>query len=433
MSTTARRGSALVLSGVMACATTLATAQERVPAEYQDLYALLDQKLTSFDATLEGRWDHSTYSVTFATELLTANGNRGRALLTQQAMAGVKLELDRQRALGIQAVVVAIPFPELYKPFLAWNGDPGDHPLFVNFFTSVVDEAHKRGMKVAIESAVMFEGIYSAGSGFNLAGYYPTLTADQFTAGRADVIATIAREIKPDLINVGSEPDTEYTLSGQSFLRTPQGFASMVRTIVERLAVAGLTDVPLAAGSGTWMYQAGAYVDALCAIPGLSTIDLHVYPVNLDFLDRALVLADTARAHGKRVTMLECWLQKERDSELGVIDSAMDPVLFARDAFSFWAPLDQRFLAAMVKYAHAVQLDYFSPFWSRYLFAYLDYDQVMAMQPTPSAADVISLATTAHAQALIAGRVTDTGLVYSWLIADPFGLPRLRRHLRPGR
>ena len=188
--------------------------------------------------------------------------------------------------------------------------------------------------------------------------------------------------------------------------------------------------MPVVAGSGTWLYGASAYVEELCAIPGLYGIDLHVYPVNMCYLDQALALADLAHSHGKRVTMLEAWLQKERDSELSVVDPAVDPALFARDAYDFWAPLDSAFLATMVKYAHVARLEYFSPFWSRYFFAYLDYDQVQASDPPLTDAQIVGFSATAAASALLAGRLTDTARAYTRLIGEPLFQPNVRRHLQ---
>jgi hypothetical protein len=287
----------------------------------------------------------------FAAELLSANGNRGRQLLAAQALTSVRLELNRLHALGLTAVTVAILFPLFYPPSLAWNGTTNDLQGLVVFFATVTQEAHARGMKVAVQSGVMFPGIPSAGSGLDVGGYYPTLSAAEFVSGRASVIGTIAGQVKPDIIDVGSEPDTEARVSGQAFVATASGYAGMVRTLVEQLSTAGLADVPIVAGTGTWQVGASAYVEELSAIPGLYGIDLHVYPPNVDYLEQALALADLAHARGTRVAVLEAWLQKERDGELGVVDPVVDPVLFARDAYSFWTPLDSAFLATMVKFA----------------------------------------------------------------------------------
>src|SRR5271165_2563222 len=88
-----------------------------VPAEYSDLYASLQQKLTAFDATVAAQWDGSRPPVDFSAEVLAANGNRGTQLLQPSVLSGVQLELQELQALGVTTVKVAICFPLLEKPF----------------------------------------------------------------------------------------------------------------------------------------------------------------------------------------------------------------------------------------------------------------------------------------------------------------------------
>ncbi|MEW6335986.1 MAG: hypothetical protein ACOY3Y_00720 [Acidobacteriota bacterium] len=401
-------------------------AGQQVPAEHADLYAYLGGKLEAFDSRLDARWDGTRHSVTFAAELLTANGNRGLALLAPQALIGVRLELDRLKGLGLGAVTVSLPFPILDAEFMASGGNSGKDVELIAFYAAVVAEAHARGLKVAIESGAMFPGAYSAGSGLDAASYYPTLTWNRYVIGRADHVVAIARDVRPDFIGVGSEPDTEADLSGQDNLRAPAGFAAMVSYITDRVAGAGVSGVPVLAGVGTWTPHGDAFVEALCGISGLWGIDLHQYPVNLDFLDRGLALAELARARGKRVTFMEAWLQKETDAELATLNPAFDTTIYARDSYSFWAPLDTRFLEVMVKLAHVAEVDMLSPFWSRYFWAYLDHAQVASAVPPLTSDQVVALSTQVAAAALVSGSVTSTGMAYSSLAR-----PRLvRRQLR---
>ena len=393
-------------------------AQPAPPAEYAELYQFLAGKIAAFDATLDARWDRQRYPVCFASELLSANGNRGRQLLAAQTLVGVRLELDRLRALGVKAATLDIHFPVLSPAFHVWNGQPGEERAFAAFFATVADEVRARGMKVVVESGTVFPGAYSAGSGLAVAAYYPTLSETQYVAGRAEVIAAIVRDVRPNILNIGSEPDTEARLTGQTLMRTPAGFAAMVRTIVDHLAASGLTGVPIEAGTAAWLPNANAYLDALCDIDGLWGIDLHTYPVNYDLLDRALALADRAHGRGKRVTILETWLQKESDAELGTIDPAFNTVLYARDAYSFWAPLDEAYLALMVKLAHAARLEYFSPFWDKFFFAYLDWDTIAAMVPPPTNDEIVTLASRAAGDAIVAGRFSTTGVAYARAIGS---------------
>jgi hypothetical protein len=388
---------------------------QQVPPEYQDLYAALDQNLDAFSQSIPA--GGSRYPVTYATELLTANGNRGRALLGANVLVGVRLELDRLRALNVKAVTIALPWPILDPAFLQWNGDSGDRQPLIDFFAQVAAETHARGMKLLVENGVMFGGIYSAGSGMNAAGYYATLSDTQLVAGRAAQVLTVVSQVKPDLLNVGSEPDTEASLTGHAFLRTPPGFASMVQTFTSQLAGAGQTSVPIVAGAPSWLQNASSYVALLVTNPGLWGIDIHLYPVNLDFPDRAIALAAQAHAAGKKVTMLECWLQKERDSELATLEPAVDATLFARDALDIWGPLDRKFLGIIVRYANASDVEFLSPFWSRYFFAYLDSSQALSMTTD----QIVGAASAAEAQALVSGQTTATGRHWAALAGSATG------------
>jgi len=399
----------------MACALFLGVAcpaPAQVLSAHRDLYATLGTTLARFDEQLDAR-PASAAPVLFAAELLTANGNRGKQLLRPEARIGVDLELDRLRALGVQGVTVAIPFPLLYDPYWQEQGDAAASRDMVEFFRWVAGEVHGRGMKLLVESGVMFPGVYSAGSEVDANAYYQTLSDAQYVEGRVQNIIAIARDVGPDILSVGSEPDTEFRLTGKEFLRDPRAFARMVRTFVDRTAAAGFGAVPLAAGTGTWYAPGASYVAELCKIGGLAAIDLHLYPINRDYLNKALAFAQQGHACGKRVTMLETWLEKIADDELSSTDAAVDPTIFARDASNVWAPLDQRFLGVMAKYARAAGVDTVSAFWSRYFFAYLDPGLVAHAD----ASQVLTWASAAAAQAMVDGRVTDTGLSYRAIIA----------------
>lgn len=422
MTTKAARPRRLWADGVRAILLTLAlattaTGQPAVPPEFQDLASQMSARLDAFDAKLEAEWDGSRHAVVPSATLLSANGNRGLQLLSPGVLGGVRVELDRLCSLGVRAATVSVNFPVLDPDFLARSGHPEAYGQLATFYAQVAAEVRRRGMKLAVESGAMFPGIYSAGSGLDAGPYFAMLSDAGYAAGRAAQVVTLADRMRPDVLNVGSEPDTESRLSGKSFVRSPQGFASMVAGVVDAVSAAGLSSVPLVAGTGTWDSFGSGYVAELVKIPGLWGIDLHVYPVNGDFLGRLLSLAAQTRAAGKHVTMLECWLQKIRDAELATIDSAFDSTVFARDSWDFWEPLDRRFFGAMIRAAHLARIDYVSPFWSRLFFGNLDYDTLGAASPPPTSDEVIRLATAAAGEALLAGRTTTTGRGWAAIVS----------------
>lgn len=391
----------------------LASAQNSpsVPREYQDLYAMLDSKISSFDARVSRSWDGQTSDVQFAAELLVANCNRGRQLLDPLAFEGTKLELTRLQGLGVRAVTICVGFPLLYRPFFEFNGDPDDYLRFIDFYRKLSDEVHRRNMKLIVESSVLFGGVYSQGSGLNVVEYYKKMSGQDIVAARVEVVRTIIREARPDYLNLGSEPDTQGKLTGQSDISTPDGFSRTTASLVDQLRTSGVGGTQLAAGIGTWQRSGETYLKALCST-GIDIVDLHIYPVNRDLLDKLITYTDQAHACGKPVAISEVWLQKQRDAEFTQIDAVFDNAIYARDTFSFWSPLDQKFLISLTKFAHWKHLLYLSPFWSKFFWAYLDYDKVGRL----SKQDLMTASARASAAGISDGNVTPTGAAYKQAI-----------------
>jgi hypothetical protein len=204
------------------------------------------------------------------------------------------------------------------------------------------------------------------------------------------------------------EPDMEAFVTGQP-VNTPMAAAALVATLTEAVRAENPWII-VGAGIGTWMDPFADHLDLLTRIPGLDFVDLHVYPTSRDYLDRLLYAADFAESRGKRVAISEAWLLKLRESELARAPLIMRDVV-SRDVFDFWAPLDQRFLRLLAETAERKRVAFISPFWTNYFRAYLDYDQAVFLDPR-----TLTLAsTTAAMQALMAGRLTGTGLTYQRL------------------
>ncbi len=388
----------------------------RVPAEYADLYRTMAAQIAAFDAKVGPVPAGRGADVAWGAELLTANCNRGRVLLEPRTLPGVRLELTRLQELGVHAVTVCIGFPLLYRPFFEYNGDPQDYDRFLGFYRELAQEVHGRGLKLIVETAVLFPGVYSQGSGLKLREYYATLDPRQLAAGRAEVAKTIVQEVHPDFLNLGSEPDTEARLTKQLAFATPQGYARLLEYLVKELKAADTGGTKVGAGVGSWLPRASSFVAAACGT-GVDFIDLHVYPVNGAMLDRLIPLADQAERCGKSLAISEAWAQKERDSELTRIDATTDQQLYARDAFSFWSPIDQAFLQALVRFAAQRRMLYFSPFWSKFLWAYLDYDR----QGGAGVAETVAAGNRAAAAAMLRGDVSPTGRAYQQAIRGASG------------
>ncbi|MEO8661950.1 MAG: hypothetical protein ABI693_26015 [Bryobacteraceae bacterium] len=384
------------------------------PATYQSLFTSLQSQIDTFQGTINTGWNGSKSPVVFSAEMLTVNSNNGLKLLSPNVPNTYREELRRLKSTGVQAVTFNIAFPIFYQPFYDYNGDPADYQKFVDFYKQVVVDVRGAGLKVIIETSPLFTGYYSQGSGLNVDDYYKTLSLTGFTNARGQNAVVILQQVQPDFLNLGSEPDTQASITGLTEINTPGGYATYISAMLSMIDAAGARgSTKVGAGVGTWLANGSNFVTSVVTT-GIDYLDIHIYPVNRNFLQNALTFADAARQAGKPTAMSEAWLLKESDAELATGNVASDPTIYSRDAFSFWAPLDQKFLSAMVDMSHWKGFLYTSAFWSRYFWAYLDYTQYASQ----TSDDVTTAAAKAAAAAIpVATSFTSTYTMYQSLVA----------------
>jgi hypothetical protein len=216
---------------------------------------------------------------------------------------------------------------------------------------------------------------------------------------------TVIADIHPDYLTVLSEPDTLSRNTGLAF--SASQFAATVTSTVRGVDPGSTW---LGAGAGTWI--ALDYFKALADIPELNYLDLHIYPIQHGFAsNRVLRATEAAKARGKRVAIGEAWLYKVSNREFGRIN----PVeAFARDAYSFWQPLDERFVATVANLAHTIQAEFCSFFWMNLLYAYVDYTpETSRLAP----AQLMQVSRAAAAEKILAGTLSGTGERFKNLIA----------------
>jgi len=109
---------------------------------------------------------------------------------------------------------------------------------------------------------------------------------------------------------------------------------------------------------------------------------------------------------------------KKADLSRAVAHRAANKEIFARDVYSFWEPLDTRFIEAMVCLGRYQGFDYVSLFWANYFFAYVDYE---AVPKGLSGVDLMARANQAAFANLLAGDFSGTGRVLKRLIATSSG------------
>lgn len=367
-----------------------------VPPEYRALYSSLSSDMDSYSAYLDTHDTGKTYPVTFGAELLPANSNRGEDLLKPGAFEGVKAYLDRLQEMGVNGVTVAVDYP-LYSPSNPRYGD------YVSFYKQVAQEVKKRNMRLDVEAGVIFTG-----TTFSKVSYdFSAISYDQYKAADKQMVQAIINDMHPDYLNLGGEPDTAYLLTGYKEFKSPDEYVAFFNYILDGT---DRGNTKLGGGTGSW--SGTEYAKRLASGTSLDFIDVHVYPVYGDFLPNVIAIADIAHQYNKSVVLDEMWPQK---TDRQVPDMAANADIFKLDAYGFWAPLDQRFLELVVKAARAHNIEYISPFWANYFFAYLDYGPDNSQLSYES---ITSMSNKAAVNNIVGDRFTSTGEYYKKLIAE---------------
>src|ERR1700733_7780098 len=338
-----------------------------VPSTYQDLYSTLTTQISTFDSAVRANWDGTPSPVVYAPQLETASAALYTELIGANYYTNAVLpELEELQALGAKGVNVHISFPILYQPFYASN--PAQYQQFVNFYQQLARDVHARGMKLMVSSVV--ENEFPGADVAPLYTYYTSLSWNDYMTGRAQNALNTALLIQPDYMSVITQPDSEASYTNKANAGTISGSTQFLQTILTPLQSGGVTQLPIGAGTGTWLPNYLQFIQSFAAT-SVQFIDIHIFPINDSYLMNAITAANAAHAAGQQVAISEAWDYKVRDSELGQMSLLQ---ICARDPFSFWAPVDTAFLSALADFANYEQLEFLSPFWSNYFYAYLDYN-----------------------------------------------------------
>lgn len=370
----------------------LSRADGPIPQEYTAMFHRLDAILADIHADLDSRWDKSLHPVFVPmASVQPANSNSGPDMLRDGVLDFTKLFISRLKTMGCRGVQLDIQFPILdpdYFEFAKARGLlPADSPeqdAYLDFYRQVVAFIRSEGLVVSIESQIVFT--QSVWSSLPVAEYYAQFDAQGqeglalYMQRKADMLRVIAAELQPDLLTICDEPETEMWLTGIDLLTNRQTYLDHTHALVDIVNSVRPAHMKTGAGylpgSDGWQFWAEHLNDL-----DIEFINIHVYPIDIfpqesgdNVYSRILQAIDMAHAAGKQIGIGEAWLYKQKP------DDPFDPELvYGRDYFDFFAPLDQRFLAALLKIAHHKKLLFLSPFWSQFFFSYLSYQEAQPL------------------------------------------------------
>lgn len=376
----------------------------QVPAPYQETYNYLSSQIAAFTAALKSSPSSSFSPALSAPQALRASSDLYTNLVQPDYYdEAVTPQLNSFQALGAKAVVVHINFPILYQPYYRSISNPALYQQFVNFYQQFAQDVHARGMKLVVESVV---GVPLPGTFVQtFQTYFKSLSWTAYMNGRALNALNVAQLIQPDYMTVITEPDTEASTSGQAEVGTLTGATQLLQTILNTLHQAGIGNVLVGAGAGTWITSYSSWAAGFLAQP-LDFLDMHVIACSGSALINAITGAQMAHAAGKKVGVSEAWILKYENPNNAPGSAPAD--LDYLNAFSFWAPIDTSFLQSMAAFAGIDQVAFVGPSWTTYFSAYLDYNTYGSLPPETVLDDAYSAAATA----MNAGQFTSTALAW---------------------
>jgi len=387
-----------------------AVCSAQAPAVYQDLYAQLARDVADFQNAIHSASNGTAFPVRYGGQLTDANCNNGPALLQPSSAALIDSEILLLKAVGVRAVSVEVSYPMLDPAFFAFIGHPEYQPQFAAFYANVAASIRAQGMQVIVESQSMIPTGLQSVWGSQLQAYYATLTTFQaYTSARAQAAGIVAQTMRPDYFVLQEEPDTESAQSGQASAGTVSGSTSMLDATTAAARQAGVAGMKIGAGFGTWLQAYPLFANSFtrqhcgqivngqpqpCLSQSLDFLDLHVFPITEqtaacsappnpkpctapNFWQNAMAVVAAAKAAGVPLSISQTWLRKVRDGEWLQIDGDVQE---AREAYSFWAPLDLQFLQTIHDLANYAQMLFVVPFNTQSDSAYLTWSSGTALR-----------------------------------------------------
>ena len=328
-----------------------------VPSEYQSQYTQVQSEVSSFSKQVAKAPVHP--STIIGTELLAANGNIGTGLLVPGELSGVEAELDAFQTLGINAVTVDVSFP------LLLSSTP-QSSQYLSYYEQVAQQIRLRNMVLSVEENPIFSGTPLTSLSISYAG----LTLASYASEQQAQAQLIVDDLQPEYLTILTEPDTFTDTLGID-LDTPGAAVEVVNDELD-----GLRRGNTAVGAGTGTWSDPAIDHELLVQTSIDYLDVHVYPLGPSAISNLTTDVQAATAAHKTLVMDETWLNKPTPTEGSGPSGA--PEELKVKSYSFWEPLDDQFVSAMVTYARSHGFAYVSLFdGARCFFGYLTWSPTL--------------------------------------------------------
>lgn len=322
-----------------------------VPAKYRATYDEMMREMGRL--ALYTSWDGVKYDgMRMGADLFLANGGRGEDLLNSNTKYGITKLLDKLQALGLTAIHVSVG----HNLLLRSNPRCAEYEVF---YRRLSEQIADRGLLLTTEGSAPFDTVV-------------TYTLESFMVEQVELSQQIIDVLQPQYHAFAGEPTMAAKIFGVPELAERLVYEQTVRDL---LATIDRGNTKIGAGIGTWD-DYNIVMQFLATLPGIDFIDLHVYPFKgparwQEWLLWLLPLGDTILHGGKEIIVNQAWPYKMGSWTLRNLDWA--EALKRRDTYSFWSPVDQRFLEVLYAWAHSRRVSVCCLWGSSYFLAYQDW------------------------------------------------------------
>lgn len=342
------------------------------PKEYRRLYEELSLVLNNFADDFLDPNEPVVLSSSVLGELFLASGNGGENLLDDESIPLVKKLATRLKEIGLSGVVVQVSYPLLINSKTFDNQRIDDYCYFYSEVAKIVKEL---GLVLIVETSPLFSNSnYSA-----IVLDYSSITHEEYLLERLSQALVIVEKMKPDYLSVVQELSTERHLTGLGLSNEELvNFAQTASSIIH----VQFPEQKVGAGMGAWEKEEilDNYLEH-----DLDFINFHSYPIHAfpdrNMLNQLVKYLNKARFGGMEVIIGESWLYKCSEMETLLMEMDSVETMYSRDTFSFWEELDKQFIELLLAISYRSSVSWTSLFWTKYLFANLDYQYFRQLSP----------------------------------------------------
>jgi len=400
-STSSTRASSPAAPTTTPATTTTVPAPPSVPAGYLGTYNVLQTQLPAFSALSAGRGATAPGSTVISSALEPADGNVMRpGILQTNSLDSSTTMVHRMKAIGETGVTIQVSFPLLVPSF-------PDSAEYTTYYQDIAQVVRQEGMTLTVEENPLFGNI----STLPVSSYYAGLTLQSYGVADHQMAETIINDLHPAYLSILTEPDTYTALFHNPGinLNSAASGVQFVNTVMNGLQKDGTL---VGAGTGTWTDP--SYDQMMLAQTAIDYVDLHLYPIAQVDLNNMIRQVAAAAATHKPLIMSECWLYKEGTDGSPLDGPKAAPTEQKVGTYSFWEPLDEQFLTAVVHYARANKFLVVSPFSTLNFFAYQTFTPALYAE---TSTEVRSSFVHLVSAAMVSGQLSAVGQAYQRLAA----------------